>query len=245
MANFFEKLKKGMGIEQPIEQNFKEEMAALNEAPVKKKIAIKKARKTKTKVFLKEISTGKTIQKKELKAEPLTEEESFDMTQDKEPPLETQTEMPETPKPERIIPAEPKTEEPSFSALGNKIMENKEKEKWSNLAPDQVGQLAIDVYQTENDLVIQSAIAGVKPETLDVIMEKDVIAIKGAREKPFEETGDYFAQECYWGSFSREVILPAEVDPNKVLAELKDGILTIRIPKLQKEKRRKIVVRGN
>lgn len=245
MASFFEKLKKGMGIEQPFEQDFKEEMGIRTETPAEKKITIKRARKTRAKVTLKEINTGKTIQKIELKAEPMEE------STDKEPPLSEEPSEPatETFKPvaaaEEITPPEPKIEEPSFSALGNKIMENKEKEKWSNLAPDQVGQLAIDVYQTENDLVIQSAIAGVKPETLDVIMEKDIIAIKGAREKPFEETGDYFSQECYWGSFSREVILPAEVDPNKVMAELKDGILTIRIPKLQKEKRRKIVVRGN
>ncbi len=93
-------------------------------------------------------------------------------------------------------------------------------------------------------MVIQSAIAGVKPENLDITLEKDIITIKGVREKPFEEEGDYFSQECFWGPFSREVILPAEVDPNRATAEMRDGILTIRIPKILREKKRKIIVRG-
>ena len=104
--------------------------------------------------------------------------------------------------------------------------------------------MAIDIYQTEQDLVIQSAIAGVKPENLDISMEKDIIRIKGSREKPFEEKGDYFSQECFWGLFSREIILPAEIDPERAMAEMKNGILTIRIPKILREKKRRIVVRG-
>jgi len=83
----------------------------------------------------------------------------------------------------------------------------------------------------------------VKPEFLDISMERDVVTIKGTREKPFEEEGDYFAQECYWGSFSREVILPAEVDPDRAEATMKEGILTIRIPKILREKKRKIKVK--
>jgi len=113
------------------------------------------------------------------------------------------------------------------------------KEKW----PEPEGQLAIDVYQTETELIIQSAIAGVKPEDLDISMERDILTIKGNRQKPFEENGDYFTQECYWGPFSREVILPVEIDPDRAEAAMKDGILTIRIPKLLREKRRSIKVR--
>ena len=116
--------------------------------------------------------------------------------------------------------------------------EQEEKEKWFETE----GQLAIDVYQTENELVIQSAVAGVGIEKLDIFLEKDVLTIKGARQKPYEERGDYFFQECFWGPFSREVILPAEVDPDKVLARMKDGILTIRIPKILRERKRKITV---
>jgi len=115
-----------------------------------------------------------------------------------------------------------------------------DKESW--LEP--VGQLAVDVYQTENELVIQSAIAGVKSEDLDISLEGDVITISGERKKPVEEKEDYFSQECYWGKFSRQIISPVEVDPNRIEASLKDGILTVRAPKLLKEKKRKIIIKG-
>ena len=118
------------------------------------------------------------------------------------------------------------------------------KEKWANFNQASIGQLAIDIYQTANELVIQSAIAGVRPASLDVTIEKDIVTITGIREKPLEETGDYFTQECYWGPFAREVILPTEVDPNRVEAEMKDGILTIRIPKILRDKKRRIIVKG-
>jgi len=102
----------------------------------------------------------------------------------------------------------------------------------------------VDVYQTDKELVIQSTIAGVKAEELEILMEKDMLIIKGTRENPFSEKGDYFNQECFWGPFSREVILPVEVDPNRIKAEMKDGILTIRMTKMQREKQRKIAVTG-
>ncbi len=116
----------------------------------------------------------------------------------------------------------------------------KNEEKW----PEAEGQLAIDVYQTESELVIQSAIAGVKPKELEVTVEDDLLIIRGERKHPAEEGGDYFSRECYWGPFSREIILPVEVDPNRVEATLKEGILTIIIPKLLKERRRKIMIKG-
>lgn len=116
----------------------------------------------------------------------------------------------------------------------------KKEEKW----PKPEGELAIDVYQTENDLVIQSAIAGVKKENLEIEIEEDMLTIKGMREKPFaEEEGEYLTQECYWGAFSRKMILPVEVDIDKSEADLKEGILTIRIPKLRKERKRRIIVK--
>lgn len=127
--------------------------------------------------------------------------------------------------------------------MPKEAIEGEEKEK-SPFARAEEGQLAIDVYQSENDLVIQSTIAGVRPESLDISMERDIITIRGSREKPFEENGDYFVQECFWGPFSREVILPAEVDPGRAAAEMKNGILTIRIPKILREKKRRIAVSG-
>jgi len=105
------------------------------------------------------------------------------------------------------------------------------------------GQLTIDVYQTENEIVIQSAVAGVRPENLDILIENDIVSIKGERKETAEkEKKNYFYQECYWGKFSREIILPCEVDSSRAQAKMKDGVLTIRIPKIDKERKRKISV---
>jgi HSP20 family protein len=108
------------------------------------------------------------------------------------------------------------------------------------------GQLAIDVFQTDGEIFIQSAIAGVNTENLDITIENDVVTIRGNREKPVDEAAtpkDYFYQECYWGPFSRQVILPAEVDGSRVEATMKEGILTIKIPKIEREKKRRITVK--
>ena len=107
------------------------------------------------------------------------------------------------------------------------------------------GQLTIDVYQTENDIVIKSTIAGVKPEDLDVSINNDMVTVKGERKnEEVVENGNYYYQECYWGSFSRSVLLPVDVVPEKADASLKNGILTIRLPKADTTKTKKIQVRG-
>ncbi|OGI15040.1 MAG: hypothetical protein A3E38_03290 [Candidatus Moranbacteria bacterium RIFCSPHIGHO2_12_FULL_54_9] len=107
------------------------------------------------------------------------------------------------------------------------------------------GQLTIDVYQTENDIVIKSTIAGVKPEDLDVAINNDMVTIKGERKnEEIVENGNYYYQECYWGAFSRSVLLPVDVIPDKADASLKNGILTIRLPKADVTKTKKIQVRG-
>ncbi len=106
------------------------------------------------------------------------------------------------------------------------------------------GQLTVDVYQTDKEIVIQSAVAGIEPDDLDIIIENDMVAIRGNREKLFEEKKrNYFYQECYWGQFSREIILPEEVDNSRAQATMKKGILTIRIPKIESKKKRKINVK--
>lgn len=94
------------------------------------------------------------------------------------------------------------------------------------------GQLAIDVYQTSKRIIIKSTIAGVNPEDLKISLHNDLLTVQGTRS-PGKELGegDYLYQECYWGSFSRSIILPAEVDPKNVEAELENGILTITLHK--------------
>jgi len=115
-------------------------------------------------------------------------------------------------------------------------------ESWTG---DSEGQLTIDVYQTDNDIVIKSTIAGVKPEDLDVSINNDMVTIRGDRKNEEKVEGEnYYYQECYWGTFSRSVILPVEVLADKAEASMKNGILTIRLPKADTTKSKKIQVRG-
>jgi len=107
------------------------------------------------------------------------------------------------------------------------------------------GQLTIDVYQTDNEIVIKSTIAGVKPEDLDVAINNDMVTIKGERKnEEVVNAENYYYQECYWGGFSRSVVLPVDILSEKSEASLKNGILTIRLPKADTTKIKKIQVRG-
>ena len=118
---------------------------------------------------------------------------------------------------------------------------NIEDKKWSS--PE--GELAVDVYQTDKEIVVCSAVAGVKAEELDISVNNDVLSIKGKREKPDQEEGaNHFIQECYWGRFSRRIIIPDEIDPSRIDASMKDGILTIRIPRIIREPNKPIKVKG-
>ena len=107
------------------------------------------------------------------------------------------------------------------------------------------GQLALDMYQTKDNLVVKSTIAGVRPENIDVTVNENVLTISGERiqEEEIREK-DYYMQECYWGEFSRSVEIPADFDPEGISAEIKDGILTVIIPKSEKAKPKKIQVKG-
>ncbi len=126
---------------------------------------------------------------------------------------------------------------------GNSKRPSEELLKEYGSSEDEEGQLVLDVYQTDNEIVVKSTLAGVKPEDIDITITNDMLTIKGVREKDEEvKKDDYFYQECYWGVFSRSVILPTEVEEDKVKASLKNGILTIRMPKKEKIKTKKISV---
>ncbi len=106
------------------------------------------------------------------------------------------------------------------------------------------GKLTIDIYQTPSEIVVESAIAGIKPEDLDINVSTDSITIKGERRREEEiKEENYFYQECYWGKFSRSVILPEEVDPESATVHFKNGILTVRLPKLNRKKTKKLKVK--
>jgi HSP20 family protein len=94
------------------------------------------------------------------------------------------------------------------------------------------GQLSIDVFDTPQNLVVKSTIAGVKPENLDISINEDILTVRGKRHLEEEISEEnYLYRECYWGSFSRSLILPCEIKANKIKAELENGVLTIILPK--------------
>ena len=97
------------------------------------------------------------------------------------------------------------------------------------------GHLTVDVFQNGKDIVIQSTIAGTDPKDIDVSITKDVVTIKGRRSSEEKvKSNDYYHRELYWGSFSRSIILPADIDPDNAKASVKNGVLTIRLPRARK-----------
>jgi HSP20 family protein len=112
--------------------------------------------------------------------------------------------------------------------------------------PVEEGELAVDVYQTPTHIIIKAMIAGVRPEDLDLSITRDMVTLRGKRERHIEGTaGDYFFQELYWGSFSRTIVLPQEVDIENADATEKHGLLTLRMPKLDKGRQTKLKIKSS
>ena len=108
------------------------------------------------------------------------------------------------------------------------------------------GELSVDVYQTPSHIVVKAMIAGVRPEDLDVTITRDMVTIRGKREHHTEgNAGDFFFQELYWGTFSRTIVLPQEVEVEEAEAVEKHGLLIIRLPKLDKGRQAKLKVRSS
>jgi HSP20 family protein len=198
--------------------------------------------------FLEKLKKGAGIEKQSVK-EP--ESESFSAQpnfviqkiEESSADLETKSKKAKRPYPEQSRKVKVEGELIKPKSEGSQELPEKPKlkeKKW--FEPE--GQLTIDVYQTDGELVIQAPIAGVLPEELDISSQGDVVIIRGRRERPAgDEQRNYFYQECYWGLFSREIILPTEADPSRAKAAMEEGILTIRMPKIEKEKEKKIVVK--
>lgn len=126
--------------------------------------------------------------------------------------------------------------------LGGQSLKNQDQENWFN--EDYEGELSVDVYQNEDNIVVKSTIAGVKPEDLEIYVHNDLLTIRGKRETEAEESAsDYFFKECYWGGFSRSIILPVDVQVDKIEATLKNGILKIILPISKKSKQINVQVR--
>lgn len=122
--------------------------------------------------------------------------------------------------------------------------EQKEAPQDENNWMESEGQLAVDVFQEQGKFIVEAPIAGVDPEDIEVFIEEGALVIKGSRQKSAsQETRKYFYQECYWGGFRREIILPEDVDTSKIDAQFKNGILRVEIPQAVAKQRKHINIR--
>ncbi len=105
------------------------------------------------------------------------------------------------------------------------------------------GQLAIDMYETKERLVVKARVAGVNKADLDVSISDNTLTVRGSLNAGSEEeVENYFVQECYWGEFSRSIALPVQVKEDEIEAMLKDGVLTISFTKVKQDTVKKIQV---
>lgn len=115
---------------------------------------------------------------------------------------------------------------------------------WDQNEPTE-GELGVDVYQTNDAIVIQAMVAGVASEDLSVSVTREMVTIKGKREAPKGvDAENYFYQELYWGAFSRTILLPAEVETEDVEATERRGLLTIKLPKIDKGRVQSIKIKS-
>ncbi len=121
---------------------------------------------------------------------------------------------------------------------------DKESAHWASEEPEE-GQLSVDVYQTPNDIIIETMVAGVKPEDLQINIMRDMVTLRGKREPSrIVNDEDYFTRELFWGTFSRTISLPAEIEPEDAEAIEKHGLLMIRLPKIDKSKQTSLRVKS-
>lgn len=110
---------------------------------------------------------------------------------------------------------------------------------------EEEGELPVDVYDDSDKIILKTMIAGVRPDDLDISITRDMVTIKGVRQEEKEITKDnYYHKELYWGSFSRTIMLPAEIDIEEAKANEKHGLLILTLPKIDKERRTKLQVKS-
>lgn len=126
-------------------------------------------------------------------------------------------------------------------SLIDKNIEDNSDEQW--LSDNNEGELVIDAYETEKEFIIESTIAGVESKNLDISIEDDMLTIKGKRERTQNtEKRNYFQKECFWGHFSKKIILPEKVKITQAKATVKNGVLVLKIPKATKKTTKKISI---
>lgn len=125
-----------------------------------------------------------------------------------------------------------------------KEMKEKPRDIETDFEEERDGQLTVDVYQTNDAIILKTMVAGVRPDDLDISITRDMVTIRGKREEERSiGTDNYFVRELYWGSFSRSISLPEEIDVEDAEAVEKHGLLIIKLPKLDKKKQAKVKVR--
>jgi HSP20 family protein len=118
-------------------------------------------------------------------------------------------------------------------------------EQWGATGEEPGGELAVDVYQTPDAIVVKALVAGVHPNSVDIALTREMLTISGQRQDEREvDEENYFQRELYWGSFSRTILLPEEIDVDMAEATEKHGILMIRLPKINKKRETKLKVRS-
>ncbi len=142
---------------------------------------------------------------------------------------------------------EPKTPRAVFEGEGEERHAHiiRRDESPAAISDEPAGELAVDVYQTPDAIVVKALVAGVHPTSIDISLTREMLTISGQREDEREvQEEHYFQRELYWGSFSRTILLPEEVDVEMAEASEKHGILMIRLPKINKKKQTKLKVRS-
>lgn len=142
--------------------------------------------------------------------------------------------------------------QPTISSIASKLPVKEDKianikviEEKEEPEEEEEGELSLDVYQTQNDIFVQTMVAGVDPQNLNITITRDTITIKGKREdnKGIDKS-NYFVKELYWGAFGRTVTLGEEVEPDMAEATEKHGLLVIRLPKINKYKQTNLKVKS-
>jgi len=136
------------------------------------------------------------------------------------------------------------TEPKKASARRVQVKEKKSDNNWIE-EENEEAELAVDVYQTQTDIIIQTFVAGVRPEDLELSIARDMVTISGLREEHRNiDEENYFTKELYWGKFARTISLPQEIEPEEVEATERHGLLTVRLEKVDKDKKNTIKVKS-
>lgn len=139
-----------------------------------------------------------------------------------------------------FYPLEKKAETPRLS----QTLAKQGADTWSDEEPED-GQLSVDLYQTPSDIYVETMVAGVRPEDLQITITRDMITLRGKREQARTVNDeDFFSRELYWGTFSRTISLPAEVEAEEAEAIERHGLLVIRLPKMNKDKQTHLKVKS-